>query len=73
MMPMPLFHRFIGSIIDKVLILFIFVVGFVAVNGEGAASFRAGAYFSIGILSPSDFSDTALDNLYIIETGYPLR
>jgi hypothetical protein len=40
---MPLFSRFIGSIIDKILILFIFVFGSIAISPFGAAG-KLGKY-----------------------------
>lgn len=70
---MPLFRRFIGSIIDKVMILLIFVIGFCIVEGESKSTSRGLTYLSLGYHVPSEYSYITLNSLYIIEHGYPVK
>jgi len=69
---MSLFKRFIGSIIDKLLILFIFLFSFVAIEGNKGID-RGLTYLSIGNFSPSMYEYATLDCLYIIDMGFPIK
>ena len=62
---MPLFSRFVGSIIDKVLILIIFVVGSIIISPYGAPG-RLGRYSGLLTVSPSNYEyiDRAAMNGY---------
>jgi hypothetical protein len=62
---MSLFGRFVGSIIDKLLILIIFVVGSIAVSPYGAAG-RLGTYMGLMNSSPNNYEyiDRAAMNRY---------
>lgn len=62
---MPLLSRFVGSIIDKVLILVIFVVGFTAISPYGAPG-KMGLYTGLLNASPNtyEFIDRAQMNSY---------
>ncbi len=62
---MPLFSRFIGSIIDKILILIIFFVGFIIISPFGAAG-RLGTYIGLRNTSLSNYEyiDKAAMNRY---------
>lgn len=70
---MPLLNRFIGSVIDKVLILFIFVVGFFIIEGEYSGMGRSITYLSLAPHTPSEYAYITLNSLYIIDRGYPLK
>ena len=69
---MPLYRRFFGSIIDKLLILFIFLLGFAAVEGNKSID-RGFTYLSIGNFAPSMYEYVTLNSLYIIDIGYPVK
>ena len=62
---MPLLSRFIGSIIDKILILIIFVVGSIAISPYGAAG-RLGTYIGLRNISLNNYEyiDKAAMNRY---------
>ncbi len=62
---MSLFGRFIGSIIDKILILIIFVVGSVAISPYGAPG-RLGTYMGLMNSTPNNYEyiDRAAMNRY---------
>ena len=70
---MSLFRRLLGSVIDKVLILIIFVVAFNIINGESTATYRLGTYYSIGTNSPSSYEFITLNGLLVIDNGWPLK
>lgn len=70
---MSLFRRLLGSVIDKVLILIIFVVAFTIINGESTATYRLGTYYSIGTNSPSSYEFITLNSLLVIDNGWPLK
>lgn len=72
MKSMPIFNRFIGSIIDKLLILLIFLFGFAAIEGNKSID-RGFTYLSIGNFSPSMYEYATLDCLYIIDIGVPVK
>lgn len=72
MKSMSLFKRFIGSIIDKLLILIIFLLGFAAIEGNKGIS-RGLTYLSIGNNAPSMYEYATLDCLYIIDIGFPVK
>lgn len=63
--PMPLTKRFIGSIIDKILLITILTVGSIALNPFGAPS-KLGGYVGILNASPNNYEyiDQALINSY---------
>ena len=69
---MPLYRRFFGSIIDKLLILFFFLLGFAAVEGNKSID-RGFTYLSIGNFAPSMYEYVTLNSLYIIDIGYPVK
>ena len=73
MKSMSLFRRLLGSVIDKVLILIIFVVAFTIINGESTATYRLGTYYSIGTNSPSSYEFITLNSLLVIDNGWPLK
>lgn len=73
MRQLPLFKRFVGSIIDKVIILLIFGICFYLINGESATAFKSGTYYSLASIAPSEYSRMTIDDLYIIENGFPTR
>ena len=62
---MPLFGRFVGSIIDKILILIVFVVGSIVISPYGAAG-RLGTYMGLMNSSPNNYEhiDRAAMNRY---------
>lgn len=62
---MPLLTRFIGSFIDKVLILLLFIIGSFAVSPYGAAG-RLGTYVGLMSVSPRhyEYIDRAAMNRY---------
>lgn len=62
---MPLFSRFIGSVIDKILILIFFVVGSIAISPYGAAG-RLGTYIGLrnSSLNNYEYIDKAAMNRY---------
>ena len=62
---MPLFGRFVGSAIDKVLILIFFVVGSIIISPYGASS-RLGTYMGLMNSSPNNYEyiDRATMNSY---------
>ncbi len=70
---MSLFRRLLGSVIDKVLILIIFVVAFTIINGESTATYRLGTYYSIGTNSPSSYEFITLNSLLVIDNGWSLK
>jgi len=73
MKPMPLFRRLIGSICDKILILVLYILGFLIVEGIWGITDRGATYLSLGCHSPSEYSYVTLNSLYIIDKGYQLR
>ncbi len=73
MKSMSLFRRLLGSVIDKVLILIIFVVAFTIINGESTATYRLGTYYSIGTNSPSSYEFITLNSLLVIDNGWSLK
>ena len=72
MKSMSLFRRFIGGLIDKLLILIIFLLGFAAIEGNKSID-RGLTYLSIGNNSPSMYEYATLDCLYIIDIGFPVK
>lgn len=62
---MPLFSRFVGTMIDKILILIIFVVASLAISPYGAPG-RFGTYIGLRNSSPSNYEyiDKAAMNRY---------
>lgn len=62
---MPLFSRLVGSIIDKILILLLFVVGFTIISPFGAAG-KMGKYVGMLKISPNNYEyiDKAAMNRY---------
>ena len=69
---MPLYRRLFGSIIDKLLILLFFLLGFAAVEGNKSID-RGFTYLSIGNCAPSMYEYVTLNSLYIIDIGYPVK
>ena len=69
---MPLYRRLFGSIIDKLLILLFFLLGFAAVEGNKSID-RGFTYLSIANFAPSMYEYITLNSLYIIDFGYPVR
>ena len=70
---LSLFRRFIGSILDKMMILGIFVICFCIIEGDGKSTSRGLTYLSIGCHAPSEYSNITINSLYIIEYGYPVK
>lgn len=64
---MPLIGRFIGSLIDKVIILFIFVIGFIIISPFGASG-KMGTY--VGLLNCSPNNYEYIDKVRIENYGY---
>ena len=64
---MPLVGRFIGSLIDKVIILFIFVIGFIIISPFGASG-KMGTY--VGLLNCSPNNYEYIDKVRIENYGY---
>lgn len=52
--PMPLFRRFFGSLIDKVLLVLVFVIGFIITNPFGGAAIL-GTYTALLKIVPSNY------------------